>query len=159
MAGWVYAGVPYTKDANRTANPVGTPNWFSRGSLHRAKWIRQGPFVDVNGMYEVPEDHALVYWEIKQGTPEWQPPVEERIPAILAILPIDLEFVAGNWPGATSPPLLFQSVDPDLALIAPQDDVAVWFALSGPAHIVGRFRVPDEVDLGFGRSNLGGWGL
>lgn len=156
MAGWAYQGVPYTGDSNRTITPIGTPSWFTKGSLHRAKWSRQGPFVDPSGMFEVPANYALVYWEIKQGTPQYTPPPSEIIPTIFAILPIDLVFV--DPPGANSKPLLYAYVEPDLSFVQPQDDIAVWFAFNRPAHIIGAFRVPDDVNLGFGRNNNGGIG-
>lgn len=153
MAGWTYRGVPYTGDSALTVNPIGMPTWFTRGSLHRAKWSRMGPFVEPTGLFEVPADHALVYWEIRQGTPEWSPPPENTIPTIFAVLPIDLNFVLP--PGGNSPPLLFQYVDPDLSFVMPDDDIAVWFAFNRPAHIIGRYREPDDVAFGFGRNNSG----
>lgn len=154
MAGWTYRGVPYTGDSSKSINPIGMPTWLTRGSLHRAKWVIAGPYSDPNGFFTVPLDYALVYWEIKQGTQQYTPPADEMIPSIFAILPIDRSFIDPvNLNTNVSKPLMFQYVNPDLTLVKHDDDVAVWFSFTRPAHIIGVFRSPDEI--GFGRNNRG----
>lgn len=154
MSGWSYRGIPYTKDSNKTINPIGVPSWFTRGSLHRGKWVVQGPYDDPAGMFTVPADHALINWEIKQGTPQYVPPQDELIPAIFAILPIDKFFIDSDNPNPSiSAPLMAQYVKPDLTFARPGDDVAVWFSFSRAAHVIGLFATPN--DIGYGRNNSG----
>ena len=157
MSGWSYRGVPYTQDSNRTINPIGMPSWFTRGALHRAKWVVRGPYNDPQGLFFVPEDYVLVNWELRQGTPQYTPPQDQLIPAVFAILPIDETFITGNNAGAyNSLPLLAQYVNYDLTLAKPGDDVAVWFSFTRPAHVIGLFPTPE--DFGYGRNNSGSIG-
>ena len=60
MSGWTYLGVPYTGDSSRTITPIGTPTWFTKSSLNRAKWVREGPYTDPQGLFLVPAGYALV---------------------------------------------------------------------------------------------------
>jgi hypothetical protein len=130
---YVYKGVPYTKDENKSFNVVDTPIWFSRNSLHRATFTLDGPYDDPLGRYRVESGEALLSWETKQPPPGTeQALLEGPRPIIQSILRVNRTFVTLNA-------LLYRTVDPD-AIFVNGDFVAVWFGQHSPAEVIGRYR-------------------
>jgi hypothetical protein len=131
-SGYIYDGRPWTGDNCKHFNPVGMPYWFARGSLNRAIFAMEGPYTEPAGLYTLLADEALVFWEMKQGTPEWTPPAADLKPTIFSIHRIDRRFVSAGS-------LLYKVVDPD-HIYAPGDLTAVWFSSAFPPAVVGAFR-------------------
>lgn len=135
--GPIDTGRPLRADAGKTFNHVGIPVWFTRGSLHRAVHVLSGPYHEPEGLFTVQPGEVLVYFEVKQ------PPkgsLQEQVvglrPVTYAILSVDRNFIHSGS-------LLYKSVDPD-SDFEKDDDIAVWFGMTFPATVVGRFRKPTD---------------
>jgi hypothetical protein len=127
------AGVPYTENSNRRISGSGIPIWFARGTFHRARFVKLGPFIDPNGMFVVKEDECLIEWETKQPPPGTEQALREGERVVIqAILKVNRTFVQPRS-------IMHAQVDPD-PVYAEGDWVAVWFGLISPAEVVGRWR-------------------
>lgn len=158
FSNWYYDGKPYDKDVakrdkwsgydidivNSTWKPVNIPFWLTRATLHRALFAKSGPYTDPGGLYTVPANQALITFEVKQGTPEWTPPVDKLRPVIQAILPINRKFVSEGS-------ITYNYVDPN-AVYVTGDWVAVWFPVTSGPEVVGKWRNDDP---SAGRNNSG----
>lgn len=135
--GPIDTGKPLRADVSKTFNHVGIPIWFTRGSLHRAIHVLNGPYHEPTGLFVVQPGETLVYFEVKQ------PPKGSLQEQTLGLRPVTYAILSADRNFVHSGSLLYQSVDPD-GEFEPGDDIAVWFGMTFPAVIVGRFRKPTD---------------
>ena len=138
--GQPYDGTIHRDDENRTFSAVtGAPVWFTRGTLHAALFVAEGPTM-VSGV-TLAEDEVLVRFEVKQppeGTIQYR---ERPYEQTFAVFKRNLDMLPRDT-------LLGLAVDPTRV---PQegDRVAIWFSAMAPACMIGVFKSPPETSRDF----------